>query len=374
MKRFLIIILVFCILILVAAVSVKPLAISIAKKQLGSVFAESRVLIGGASLRPARGLTLFEIELERKGVYKIKLKEAGIRYSLFSLIKRKPFKFLLSGIDVHVNAPKTKVVELSRYFNLPKGGPSIFGPVEVKDLNIDLNTQDLDLKAVINCDADLIRQSIEYFDLKMAHFSMFGVSLENGSFGFGSKLNQGKANVQMAKYNKLSITDIRGKIKLEDKTLSLYEISAKILDGEIQGDAKLSLGADFDYQIKLNCVSLDTAGFVREFEMRDKFEMTGKLNGRFELEGRNADIKNLMGDFSALTPGGTLVIKDEKMLENMAKSTKQPVDILVESFKNYHYNTGLMSLGLRDGNIIFKVNLEGEAGKRDLEVVMHGLF
>jgi hypothetical protein len=79
----------------------------------------------------------------------------------------------------------------------------------------------------------------------------------------------------------------------------------------------------------------------------------------------------LSGSFSTLTPGGTLVIMDAKFLENMARNTQLPLELLVEDFKNYRYNTGLLSLGLEDNNIILKVALEGEAGKRNLNVILH---
>jgi hypothetical protein len=43
----------------------------------------------------------------------------------------------------------------------------------------------------------------------------------------------------------------------------------------------------------------------------------------------------------------------------------------VESFKDYHYNTALMKLSFDKGNIILDVALEGEAGKRNLSIVLH---
>jgi hypothetical protein len=79
----------------------------------------------------------------------------------------------------------------------------------------------------------------------------------------------------------------------------------------------------------------------------------------------------LSGNFSTLQPGGILVIKDDKFLKNLSRTTKQPLDILVESFKDYHYNTALMKLSFDKGNIILDVALEGEAGKRNLSIVLH---
>ncbi|MBU1726868.1 MAG: hypothetical protein KJ880_04500 [Candidatus Omnitrophica bacterium] len=410
MKRFLIVILVLSVIVLAVACSIKPLVIGIARKQLSGIFIKSRVSIGGCVKRPKQGLALLNAEIEKEGVYKITLEEAGIELNFFSLAQRKPLKFFLKGAKVKVNAPKKKASELSGYFNLPGGGPSIFGHIEVSDLGLDLKTQDLALKAVAFFDMDLVSRSVDFLDLRLKDFSMSGALLQNGSFSFGLVPGEGKFSIEKAKYNKLRVAGINGKIRFKNKTLSFYDILAKTLGGELRGEINLKLGERLDYQLKLNCASLDTAGFVRDFELSDKFEMTGKLNGWINLEGQNVSIRALSGDFSVLSPGGSLTIKDTKMLENMAQSTKQPLDLyfrgqkpspfgermelgrssippggtpegyspagdlLVESFKDYHYNTGVVRLGLSDRNVILKINLEGEAGRRELEVVAHGLF
>jgi hypothetical protein len=46
--------------------------------------------------------------------------------------------------------------------------------------------------------------------------------------------------------------------------------------------------------------------------------------------------------------------------------------MLVESFKNYRYNTGILKLSLDKGNLIFDITLDGEAGRRKLDIVVHG--
>jgi hypothetical protein len=66
-----------------------------------------------------------------------------------------------------------------------------------------------------------------------------------------------------------------------------------------------------------------------------------------------------------------LTIKDSGYLENMARSSGQSLDILVESLKNYHYNSGVAKLSLERNNFIFDIFLEGETGKRNLKVTLH---
>jgi len=55
----------------------------------------------------------------------------------------------------------------------------------------------------------------------------------------------------------------------------------------------------------------------------------------------------------------------------MAINSGQSLDILVENFQNYHYNTGIMKLSFDKGNLIFNIDLEGGAGKRNLSITLH---
>jgi hypothetical protein len=43
----------------------------------------------------------------------------------------------------------------------------------------------------------------------------------------------------------------------------------------------------------------------------------------------------------------------------------------VDSFKNYRYNAGVVELSLQGPDLVFDIRLEGDAGKRDLTIVLH---
>jgi len=90
-----------------------------------------------------------------------------------------------------------------------------------------------------------------------------------------------------------------------------------------------------------------------------------------KLQANNRDILFLEGDLSSGKDGGVLTIKDSRFLENMARSSNQALDLVVESFKNYRYNTGVVSLGLENNNVVFLIDLEGSAGKRSLKIIWH---
>lgn len=82
-------------------------------------------------------------------------------------------------------------------------------------------------------------------------------------------------------------------------------------------------------------------------------------------------MKDIKGYFNTAAPGGVLIIKDKMFLENVARQSNQPLDIIVESFRNYNYNNGIIKLSIESGNLTMEMRLDGMAGKRSLAVVLH---
>jgi len=242
MKRTIYILIAFLSLIFIAVVSIKPIIISVAKKQLENVFIGSSVSISGCSLKPFKQLTLFDIKVKKANVYNLKAKEIRFDYDIFSIIR--------------------------------------------------------------------------------------------------------------------------------EKTLKSY-LTAQTLGGRIEGNVRLKMDKGRQYLIELKFINLDLDKFVKDFNLDDKIQISGRLGGRLSLEGENLVIKLIDGNFIAGQDGGILTIKDERFLENVAKRSGQSLDILVESFKNYPYNKGLMKLSLKKGDLVFNIALDGEAGKRDLNIILH---
>ena len=126
-----------------------------------------------------------------------------------------------------------------------------------------------------------------------------------------------------------------------------------------------------EYGARLTFNGVDILELMKAARADKKFEMTGKLTGTLTISGRGPRVEALSGEFRALEPGGMLVIKDEALLREMAERSKQNIDIVMESLKNYHYNKGRLGLRMEGGSLVADVALEGAAGRRDLSVVVH---
>jgi hypothetical protein len=371
MRRLLIILSIVCISFLVTSFFVKSAIMMLARKQLGNIFIQSRVLVQGCSFKPGGELRLLGITIKKLGIYEVKIKEASVQYDLFSLFKPGSLKLILKEVSIFLNTPENGVRELPDYLRLGLGGRPLFGKVSVSDFSLDLNTHDLKVKASLSSAIDILGQSVDYLDLKLDNFKLSGVQFEDAYFELKPGSVQGNFNLARIKYDKLNITDIKGAFKLEGKLLSLSRVSARAFGGDLLGELSSTIDEEVQYAARLECRGLDIEKFIQDFNLQEKFDMTGRLSGELKLEGRALRLGMVRGDFSALEPGGTLVIKDTKFLEDMAQRTKQPLDLLVESFRNYGYNMGVVAIGIEESNIILKIALEGQAGKRNLSVVLH---
>jgi hypothetical protein len=372
MKRILIALLIIELVILGIYFFIKPVIVGLVKKELGKVFVQSEVSIGNCVFFPSYLVGLQDIEIKRAGVYDIKIEAALLRYKLASILKSSSRTLVLRKVVLPVDTPRQGMAKFAGYLNFGQGGAPVAGIVEIFGLDLDVKTADLTAQATLAAAGfNLVSQSLGYLDLKINSLEISGLQLEKADLVLSPFTGKGNLSIARVKYDKFGMNDIKAGLKLQDKTLSVSEISARALDGEIQGDLELIMERQARYALNLKCVALDIARLARDFKWREKFDMTGKLSGELKLKGKGAEIELLSGDFSALTPGGELIIMDTQFLENMAASTQQPVELLVENFKDYRYNTGLLTLGLEDNNVILKLALEGNAGKRNLEVILH---
>jgi len=354
-------------LLLALTILIKPVSVLLTKKQLGNIFVKSRISIGRCTFKPCCGITLFDIDIDRDGVYSIKIKEAAVSYSLVSIFKS-GLKLSLKGASVYITTPKQKMQEFFGCLKLD-GKESPFKVVNISDLSLNLNTQDLTADAALSLKLNLAQQSLDYLDLTMNHFKIFDVYLED----IFLKLNFGQGDflIGQLKYDNLSVNGIKGNIKLQGRQLSLSGLRAKVLNGDLEGELNLKLDKEAQYSINLKCTGLDTEKFVKDFEFGKEFNMTGTISGDIKLMGKGAAIEVLGGSFSTHPAGGTLVIINTKFLENIAQSMHQPVDLLVESFKDYRYNVAIMNLSLENNNVMLRISLDGATGKRNLNVVLH---
>jgi hypothetical protein len=291
--------------------SLNPLAEFICKGQLKRLLPGSTVTINSCKFDFSHGLRLSGLQISKKPAYNILVRSLQVRPDYESLLK-----------------------------NLP------FDPTELVDY----------------CELFVDSLEIGQAQLKSGYLKVDREEPDDGVIA-----------VKELKIGKLEIKDFLGKAWLKDEYFFADSLSAKILGGLLKGSARIKFNAAVRYQAQLEFDTLDLDTFVKDFELEEKAEVNGKLSGSAKLQGQMQDVEILDGGFSSGKEGGTLTIKDRQFLENLARRSGLDPELVVESFRNYQYNTGMITASLQGNDLVFLSKLEGPTGKRSFEIIKHDL-
>lgn len=309
----------------------KPILLSRVQEELRKVFKESS--IHGLKITPDYA-EFQNIKIKEKN-FDADIKKAKVYYDLRSILNKKINK------------------------------------AEAIDADLNFYKDDIKIKARASLQFDMATNTIDYVKLNVSScktnlFEMQGLSL-NAYQG----QDTGEFYIKGIKCSNLKVADVMGKSELKGKLLRISPLAVSFLGGNVKGKFNITLDQDMSYNLSLDTQGMEIKRFVDDMKLNEKFDMTGKLAGAFYVSGKGQDIKDIKGYFNTDAPGGVLIIKDKTFLENVARQSNQPLDIIVESFRNYNYNNGMISLGMESGNLVMDMKLDGKAGKRNLAVVLH---
>jgi len=372
MRRIIYVLIIIFVLILVISISLKPIIISLAKAQLNKVFIDSKVSIRGCNLKLLHALTLSGMEIKKGQIYDFKIKEVNIQYKPLSIINRNISKISLKDALIIVNLRQDNILGLSKHINLqPQKRIFLINLIDLSNLDLDINSTDLILQAKLSVRLNLAKQLIDYLNLQIDSLKKAEFRLQKAYLEINQMPSYGQLYIEQFKYNKVKIDKITSIAKLKDKSLFLGPLTADVFGGSIEGEIRFEIEKNGKYFMYLKFKDLDLNTLVNDFNLNEKVQINGRLDGAVTLKGIGLQINVLDGDFTTAEPGGTLTIKDTGFLEKIARNSNQPLDILVESFKDYHYNNGVMRLSLEGDNLILVIDLEGETGKRNLNIIVH---
>jgi hypothetical protein len=372
MRRIIYVLIIIFVLILVISISLKPIIISLAKAQLSKVFIDSKVSIRGCNLKLLHVLTLSGMEIKKGQIYDFKIKEVNIQYKPLSIINRNISKISLKDALIIVNLRQDNILGLSKHINLqPQKRIFLINLIDLSNLDLDINSTDLILQAKLSVRLNLAKQLIDYLNLQIDSLKKAEFRLQKAYLEINQMPSYGQLYIEQFKYNKVKIDKITSIAKLKDKSLFLGPLTADVFGGSIEGEIRFEIEKNGKYFMYLKFKDLDLNTLINDFNLNEKVQINGRLDGAVTLKGIGLQINVLDGDFTTAEPGGTLTIKDTGFLEKIARNSNQPLDILVESFKDYHYNNGVMRLSLEGDNLILVIDLEGETGKRNLNIIVH---
>jgi|GEM_PF-708757 len=348
----------------------KPFFLSLVNKELQKIIKESHV----SDMRFTRDFIGFQdIEMRDGALYHLKIKEARVYYNLDSILDGKIEKVFLDGVYSKVNITRDGLPGL---YPFPAGPAEGQGRVsiakfEAVNISLDLTIDDMKMKGNASLQIDLSKKAIDYLKLNISSLSTSLFQAEGAALSVVQNQDDGEFYIKAVNYNKLKIGDVTGKAGLKGDVLSISPVLVSFLGGNVKGEFSISLDKGMDYSLRLDSQGLEIKKFVDDMKFDEKFNMTGIMEGGFFMSGRGQEIMEIKGNFHSRLGGGILIIKDKAFLENVAKQANQPLDIIVESFRNYAYNNGIVGLDLEAGNLVMNLRLMGKTGKRDLTVVLH---
>jgi len=370
MKKTTIILAVVLIIILTLPVTLKPVVLSITKKQLSAIFKDSVVSIQDCRIRPVH-TSLTGIEISKEPFYRFKINEVWISYRPSSLVRGIVRRVSVQDLALEIATPKGKLSEFTKLLNLEKRkSPFLIGQVNLQDTSLNIKTKDTEITGSFTLGFDLLRKSPFYLAFDINSLNMNGLRIEEATLGLAPGTG-GNCYIKRMSYGKTKMADIGGKIRFAEKSFHLDSMSARLLGGRISGTLDAELDRDFNYTLILEASQIALDNLVSDFKLSEKFQMSGNLQGSFKFNGSGYDIKLLKGDFSIIEPGGKLIITDKEFLKYLASSSQQSLDMITESFKDYNYNTGRAGLFMDKGDLSLDVSLDGAQGKRQLDIILH---
>jgi len=332
-KKISCIIIVFLVTLLITGYfCAKPILRPIINKELQKIFKESSV----ADFRLTKDFIEFQgVKIREKNSYDVKIEKVRVYYKLRSILKKKIEK------------------------------------IEAFNANLDFNKPGIKIKAIASIQVDIPAKIIDYVKLNISSLDTNLFQAEGIILNAAQGRDTGEFYIKAVNYNKLKIGDVSGKAGLKRNIFNINPMLVSFLNGNVKGEFNISLDEKMNYNLRLNSQSLEIKKFVDDMKLNEKFDMTGRLEGTFSMSGMGQEIKEIKGDFHTDSSGGILIINDKTFLENVAKQSNQPLDIIVESFRNYNYNKGTVKLSAETGNLVLDLKLEGASGKRNLQVVLH---
>ncbi len=362
---------IFVVSLLVLIFAFKPLVISAAKAQLRRAFPESTVAIEGCVLKPD-SLGLTGITIENKKAYTIVVQKAAARFSPLSLIEGAVAEVEIRGIDLDIRAPQKRSIDLLPLIRLSPG-KSLFavGRVRLSGVNARIAAKDLEAKASFSIDLDPSAQTISAFEMRLDSFRGYNLAINAADLSMRQKTENGRLTIREICYNnKLTVTDIGSGVALKKEILLLNGLSAEALGGRISGEAKLKLDKNLDYLVNLSVRGISLDRVTGDLELEKRVQMSGSLNGAVGLRGQAQAIRFLNADLSVAAPGGALIITDAGFLDTIAKGSRQYLDAVTESFKDYHYAEGTARAHKEGEDYVLEVMLDGAQGKRNFKITV----
>jgi len=351
----------------------RPLLVVLFERQLSAAFLNSNVSIGTCKGNLINSLVLGDIRITNGKVLTIDTKEVVICYTPLSLMKKVIRSISLEGVALTMRMPGEVLIGSYGIAQTPTASSFLVNSMELSDATIDVESKDVTLQGAFSAKISPSKGLLDSVNLTCEKLEIGGVKVRNALLEVAQG-KEGMLAIDEVTYDKISIISLKSKPVLKGPFLSFSPFSARGFGGTLEGSFSFTMAGEPQYALRVKTVDANLENIIHDFDLGEKAEMTGTMRGELQCEAIGTKITVLRGDFTMPLPGGTLTIKDTRFLERMAQNNQQSFEILVESFRDYHYNIGDAHMGMRGEDIELGIRLDGLEGKRAISIVVHDLI
>lgn len=339
-------------------------------QKIAEVMPGTKVSIGSVSGSLISDITFSNIAIE-DAYSKINFETATLSYTLPGLFKKTIDRLSLQNGEAIYHSSAQPMPLLS-YGSDPSGASVKLAKLAISNLKLDIETQDLTLAGKVSFIRDMELEKFEDASVSIPKLRLGAITMKD----IESKINyaqRGKLSIQQISFQKWNLEDVLLDLELKSDRLDLNLESALWLGAPLTGSGEVRFIPSMSYSLKIDINTLPISRILTAYEWDKKLSVSGQLGGSLEITGAGSRITDLKGIMRNATDGN-IVILDQAFLQRIADSAKQPIEIIKATFENYHYNEGEVAVSLDGQKIRLGINLNGGAGKRNLEVYLHDLF
>jgi len=183
-----------------------------------------------------------------------------------------------------------------------------------------------------------------------------------------------RAELKNCSSDKEVVKDVNILILINKSGILLNDLQAEALGGHLQASGFVTTGR------RLSALEISSAVFhLKDIHLKDVMsllggskgvETSGIFTGQAILVMQGLQLQTLRGELDSVS-GGSFLIKDPSPLVEQGQGGGEDQNIVIENLKNYYYDIGKIELRNLGQDIRMEVVLQGDAGRRDLELFWH---
>ncbi|RJP61019.1 MAG: hypothetical protein C4541_02815 [Candidatus Auribacter fodinae] len=304
-------------------------------------------------------------------IYLIKQKDTIARQLLIDRLNE-----LIPDSEITIGTTHFEVPDEIYIRHLKINAPRSIGIIDASGISTEFNPYSI-RRAYILDRADLLLERFECTikEYLFKEFTVRDIQMNGKRTPGDTLIVNGTLSVRSSSYKKFVLQNVECEYTVHDKTISVVCSHIEFAGGT--GKGSVTAQQDNDGLVITGSFSFSNLNALDVFtilNLNTKMSMTGLWNATLDVRYVHDRFETLGGTLYAVPPGGDMHIKDAQMIANMIPPNQRNNPHIVDSIVNYTYSDGKITISLEEKSILFNLNLNGNTGKRNIDIYLHDLM